>query len=105
MAKSTTLRNAGRLLSRFRADTAAAALLSSTEEERRRAAAPERHSTSTVPLAERFSVPIPLACQAIGIGRSSLYEMIRAGEVETIKVAGRRLVLVRSLRALVGDAQ
>ncbi|NML08354.1 helix-turn-helix domain-containing protein [Sphingomonas sp. G-3-2-10] len=50
---------------------------------------------------ERISVRIPEACRLIGIGRSKVYELIAAGDIETIKVGVRRLVLVSSLTAFV----
>ncbi len=50
---------------------------------------------------DRIAVRIPEACRMIGIGRSKLYELIDAGDVETIKVGVSRLVLVSSLRAFV----
>lgn len=50
---------------------------------------------------ERISVRIPEACRMIGIGRSKFYELIAAGDIETIKVGVRRLVLIRSLTAFV----
>ncbi|WP_077510165.1 helix-turn-helix domain-containing protein [Sphingomonas sp. LM7] len=37
----------------------------------------------------------------IGIGRSKFYELIAAGDIETIKVGVRRLVLLSSLTAFV----
>ncbi len=37
----------------------------------------------------------------IGISRSKLYELIGAGEVETVKLGSATLVIVDSLRALV----
>jgi len=40
------------------------------------------------PLAHR----IPDACRRLGIGRSSLYELIRTGEVRTIKIGSRTLI-------------
>ena len=41
------------------------------------------------------------ACQATGIGRTKLYQEMQAGRVETMKLGKRRLVLVRSLLALI----
>ena len=32
------------------------------------------------------------ACHALGIGRTSLYELVKSGELKLIKVAGRTLV-------------
>ena len=42
--------------------------------------------------------PMPLAyriadaCHVLGIGRTSLYELVKSGELKLIKVAGRTLV-------------
>jgi excisionase family DNA binding protein len=57
---------------------------------------------ATVPLPlEPFSVRIPVAVQLTGIGRSKLYELIAAGEIETVKVGASTLVTVASLRSLI----
>lgn len=31
-------------------------------------------------------------CEAIGLGRSTLYRLIRTGQIETVKVGSRRLI-------------
>ncbi|EIZ79598.1 excisionase family DNA binding domain-containing protein [Novosphingobium sp. Rr 2-17] len=49
--------------------------------------------------AEPLAVRIPLAAQMLGIGKSTLYEMIAQGEIETIKVGRSTLVPTDSLRA------
>lgn len=49
---------------------------------------------------EPITVRIPVAVQLTGIGRSKLYELIKAGEVETVKVGTATLVKVASLRRL-----
>jgi excisionase family DNA binding protein len=54
-----------------------------------------------IPLRERFAITVPEACQAIGVGPTTLYELVAAGAIETTKVGKRRLVLVRSLRRLI----
>ena len=46
-----------------------------------------------------LTVRIPEACRMTGIGRSKLYELIKAGEIETIKVGSSTLVLVTGLEA------
>lgn len=57
---------------------------------------------ATLPLPlEPFSVRIPVAVQLTGIGRSKLYELVAAGEVETVKVGASTLVTVASLRNLI----
>jgi hypothetical protein len=50
---------------------------------------------------EPLTVRIPVAVQLTGIGRSKLYELIAAGEVETVKVGTSTLVTVSSLRRLI----
>lgn len=50
---------------------------------------------------EPLTVRIPVAVQLTGIGRSKLYELIAAGEVETVKVGTSTLVTVDSLRRLI----
>jgi excisionase family DNA binding protein len=42
-------------------------------------------------------VRIPEACRLTGIGRSKLYELIAAGEIEVVKVGAITLVPVSSL--------
>jgi len=44
-----------------------------------------------------ITVRIPEACRLTGIGRSKLYELIAAGEVETIKVGMITLVPMDAL--------
>ncbi len=46
-----------------------------------------------------LTVRIPEACHMTGIGRSKLYELIKAGEIETIKVGSSTLVTVAGLEA------
>lgn len=50
---------------------------------------------------ERLAVSITTAATMLGIGRSTLYEMLGDDKIETISVGRRRLVLVASLRAFV----
>lgn len=57
-------------------------------------------ATKPLPL-EPLTVRIPVAVQLTGIGRSKLYQLIAAGEVETVKVGASTLVSVASLRQLV----
>jgi excisionase family DNA binding protein len=41
---------------------------------------------------ERIAYQIPDACAASGVGRSSLYNAIKANELATLKVGKRRLI-------------
>ena len=55
-----------------------------------------------VPLSERFAVKISEAGQIIGVSVSSVYKMMRTGELETVKIAGRTNIKVESLRRVAG---
>jgi excisionase family DNA binding protein len=52
---------------------------------------------------EKLLATIPEASQAIGHGRSYIYELIGDGKIETVKSGKRRLVVVESLRAYVAS--
>lgn len=42
------------------------------------------------------------AAKVLGLGRTSVYELIRSGELETRKMGRRRLITAASLRRFVG---
>lgn len=50
---------------------------------------------------EPLTVRIPIAVQLTGIGRSKLYELIAAGEVDVVKIGASTLITVASLRRLI----
>jgi excisionase family DNA binding protein len=50
---------------------------------------------------EKLLVTVPEACASLGIGKTVLYELIKARKIETVKNGSRRLVVVESLRAYV----
>ena len=54
-----------------------------------------------IPFAQRPTCTILEACEAIGIGRSKLYELIGDGHLDTTRIGRRRLVRVPSLLRLV----
>jgi excisionase family DNA binding protein len=54
-----------------------------------------------IPFAERLTCTIAEACEATGLGRTKLYELIGEGHLGTTTIGRRRLVSVRSLRTLV----
>lgn len=56
--------------------------------------------TSNTPLVHR----IPEACARIGVGRSRLYDMIRRGEINAIKIGGRTLIAESELQRIVAEA-
>ena len=57
-----------------------------------------------VPLEQRFGVTVQFAAQYAGISRSSIYEMLAAGELAGRIIAGRKIVEVESLLRLCGEA-
>lgn len=73
--------------------------------------APPRTAMSPVALAaavrapadqtEALAVDIRDVRKFLPIGRSSVYRLINDGELETMDIGRRRLVVVRSIRALV----
>lgn len=54
----------------------------------------------TIPFSQRLSCTIDEACEATSLGRTKLYELIGAGQLATITVGRRRLVIVRGLLSL-----
>ena len=61
---------------------------------------PLRFDTTALPI-EPMTVRIPTAIKLTGIGRSKLYQLIGAGEIETIKVGASTLILLASLRRFI----
>ena len=55
---------------------------------------------NTMPFAQRLTCTIDDACEMTGLGRTKLYELIGAGRIVTTTIGRRRLVVVRSLLAL-----
>ncbi len=51
------------------------------------------------PASEKLAFTIAEACTAIGIGRTSIYELIAAGKLKSIQAAGRRLIRRSDLEA------
>lgn len=50
---------------------------------------------------EPLTVRISVAVQLTGIGRSKIYELIKAKKLDTVKVGASTLITVASLRRLV----
>lgn len=48
-----------------------------------------------------ITLRIPDACRATGIGRSKLYELIKLGEIDTIKIGRITLIPVASIERLI----
>lgn len=52
---------------------------------------------------EPLLISIRQAAEVLGVGRSTVYDLIDRGAVHTKTIGRRRLVLVTSLRELAGD--
>jgi excisionase family DNA binding protein len=55
---------------------------------------------SAIPFAQRLACTVAEACEATGLGRTKLYELIGQGQLDTTTVGRRRLVMVPSLLTL-----
>jgi excisionase family DNA binding protein len=63
-----------------------------------------KKSRDTAPRAtpiEPLAVRIPAAVELTGISRSRLYELIKSGDLETVKIGRTTLIPFISLRALI----
>ena len=58
------------------------------------------HTTRPEPLAYR----IPDACHVLGLGKTSIYELMKLGKLKAIRVAGRTLIEANSARELIAAA-
>lgn len=52
---------------------------------------------------EKLLVSIADAAKVLSLGRTSIYELIRSGELETRKMGRRRLVTAASIKRLAGE--
>lgn len=49
----------------------------------------------------KYTISIVDAGKALGVGRSTIYELINSGDLKTIKIGRRNLVTIESIRSLV----
>jgi predicted DNA-binding transcriptional regulator AlpA len=56
------------------------------------------------PAVEPISVSVPTAAGMVGVSRSQMYVLVNNQAVRSTRIGGRRVVLVSSLRELVGEA-
>lgn len=60
-------------------------------------------NTNIIPFKERFSCTIPEACSGTGLSRTRIYEEIKAGRVQTMKVGNRTLIVLETLLSLIAS--
>lgn len=51
---------------------------------------------------EPVTVSVNDAMKAIGIGRNKVYDLIKAGSLQTVRIGRRRVIRVDSIKKLVG---
>lgn len=49
----------------------------------------------------KLSYNLPEAAQAIGVGRSTIYEYVKAGRVQTFRLGDRQMIRADDLRAFI----
>ena len=52
---------------------------------------------------EQLTVSVMAAAEALGLGRTSIYMLIRQNRIETIKIGRRTLLTTSSLRRLLDE--
>lgn len=53
--------------------------------------------------AARLGYRIPDFCEAVGISRSSVYELIKHGKLQSVLIAGRRIIPVSEAERLMRE--
>lgn len=54
--------------------------------------------------AQALSVTVAAAAKMTGLGRTTIFELLKAGRLRSVKIGSRRLILVSSLRELLEQA-
>ena len=65
---------------------------------------PEVTGKKILSLKERFGVTVATAAEYVGISKSRIYELLQSGELEGKVIHGRRIVVVKSLLRMLGQA-
>jgi hypothetical protein len=60
---------------------------------------------NALPWRDRAFVPLSVAAEIVGVSRASIYALEAKGELSFSRLAGRTLVSVTSLKALIGSAE
>ncbi len=70
--------------------------------EQRRQVAQEALADEATLSTEPISVRVAVAVKLTGISRSTLYELIKSGQIETVKIGRSTFIPYRCLKKLVG---
>lgn len=72
---------------------------------RQPAQSPKQPVRIHVPFEERLTCSVAEACDAIGLSRAKIYELIAGGAVDSLMIGRRRLIRVPSLKRLIGHPE
>ena len=61
---------------------------------------PNTTSTTSDNQAERLTLSVPVAAAMVGIGRSTLYELVRSGDVRSVRLGKRIVIPITVIEAL-----
>lgn len=53
---------------------------------------------------ESIAVSINTAAKSLGLGRTSIYSLVREGKLDTVKIGRRTLIITESMYRLIGSA-
>jgi hypothetical protein len=56
-----------------------------------------------IPFGERLTCSVDAATKVSGLSRSMIYNKMKSGEIEWVKIGARRLIKVSSLLRLLGE--
>ena len=61
---------------------------------------PNTTSATSADQAERLTLSVPVAAAMVGIGRSTLYELVRSGDVRSVRLGKRIVIPITVIEAL-----
>ena len=69
------------------------------------AASAQRTPFHSAPKVDRLAYTVAQATEAIGVGKTTLYELFKAGTLKPIRIGGRTLVPAGELHRLIAEAE
>lgn len=66
---------------------------------------PDSIASSLSPVDGKLLCSVKEATTLLGVGRTSIYQMMSRGQIATLRLGSRRLIKISSLVALVGQAE
>ena len=55
--------------------------------------------------ARPLTVSVKTACKLVGVGKTTMWALIKSGRVRTVSIGRRRLVIYASLETLISEAR